>query len=137
MEKILEKIWRLVKSQLNRIISNGNRNLFVDQYFWTLSVTVVVVFLISLMLPRGKSYKYGDLKEKEVYVGEEIIAPFTFAINKTEDELKRDRQRAEDEVLPVFTKIDSLSDEQLTILKALFDSLKIIREKGLNPTLQV
>ncbi len=84
------------------------------------------------MLPRGKSYKYGDLKEKEVYVGDEIIAPFTFAINKTEEELKRDRQRAENEVLPVFTRNDTLCDRHLVLLSAFFDSLKMIREKSSN-----
>ncbi len=134
MKRILEKIQRTVKLQLNRIKFNGNRNTFLGKYLWTLSIAVLVIFLISLMLPRGKSYKYGDLKEKEVYVGDEIIAPFTFAINKTEDELKKDRQRAEDEVLPVFTRNDTLCDRQLVLLTAFLDSLKIIRERPQNAT---
>ena len=89
------------------------------------------------MLPKGRSYKYGDLKENQVYVGEEIIAPFTFAINKTEEELKRDRQRAEDGVLPAFTKNDSLSDDQLASLNALFDSLATVSDKGSTTSIQV
>ncbi len=132
MEKIFKKVLQSLKSRVSRKKSNGNKNLLLHQHFWTISVTLMVVFLISLMLPRGKSYKYGDLKEKEVYVGDEIIAPFTFAINKTEEELKRDRQRAENEVLPVFTRNDTLCDRHLVLLSAFFDSLKMIREKSSN-----
>ncbi len=137
VENILEKISQIIKVQLNKIKSNGVRNSFLDQYFWTIAIAVLVVVLISMLLPRGKSYKYGDLKEKEVYIGDEIIAPFTFAINKTEDELKKDRQRAEDEVLPVFTRDDTLRDQQLQFLTAFFDSLKIIREETPNATLLI
>jgi putative nucleotidyltransferase with HDIG domain len=132
VEKIFKKVLQLLKSRVSRKKSNGNKNLLLHQHFWTISVTLMVVFLISLMLPRGKSYKYGDLKEKEVYVGDEIIAPFTFAINKTEEELKRDRQRAENEVLSVFTRNDTLCDRHLVLLSAFFDSLKMIREKSSN-----
>jgi len=124
----------LLKVPTDRKKSNGNKNSFLDQYIWAITITVIVVFLISLMLPRGKSYKYTDLRENEVYTGEEILAPFTFAINKTEKELKEDRQRAEDEVLPVFTRNDTLGDRHLALLNAFFDSLKIIREKTFNTT---
>lgn len=137
MKKVFEKILRLIKSQLSRKKSDGNKSLFLNQHFWTISVTFMVIFLISLMLPKGKSYKYGDLKEKEVYVGDEIIAPFTFAINKTEDELKKDRQRAENEVLPVFTRNDTLCDRQLALLSTIFDSLQIIREKSSTSSLLI
>ncbi|MFX0141828.1 MAG: hypothetical protein ACFFDN_49785, partial [Candidatus Hodarchaeota archaeon] len=117
--------------------NNGNKKSFLDQYIWTISVAFIVIFLISLMLPRGKSYKYTDLKEKEVYVGDEIIAPFTFAINKTDDEYKRDLQRAEEEVLSVFTKNDTMCDHQLGLIRDFFDSLRIIRERALNNTFQI
>lgn len=112
--------------------NNGNKNLFIDQYGWTISIGIILIFIIALMLPRGKSYQYTDLKEKEVYVGEEIIAPFTFAINKTEDEYKRDLQRAEDGVLPVFIKNDTIRDYQLDLLRAFFDSTQIIRGEKTN-----
>ena len=137
MKKILDKIKELITIPSNRKKSNRDKNTFLDRYLWSILIALIVVFLVSLMLPRGKSYKYGDLKENKVYLGEEIIAPFTFAINKTEDDLKRDRQRAEDEVLPVFMKNDTLCDHQLRLINALFDSLKLIREKVLSNTFQV
>ncbi len=137
MNRYFGKIRELLKSLLNRKKSNNAKGSFLDRYIWSITIALTVIFLITLMLPKGKSYKYGDLKENQVYVGEEIIAPFTFAINKSEDELKRDRQRAEDEVLPVFSRKDSLSHEQLTLLNVFFDSLRIMPEKGLNSPLQV
>jgi len=137
VKKILDKIKELITIPSNRKKSNRDKNTFLDRYLWSILIALIVVFLVSLMLPRGKSYKYGDLKENKVYLGEEIIAPFTFAINKTEDDLKRDRQRAEDEVLPVFMKNDTLCDHQLRLINALFDSLKLIREKVLSNTFQV
>lgn len=137
MNKYIAKLKDILNFNSNKRKTNGNKTSFLDRYIWTFSIGILMVFLISLMLPRGRSYKYGDLKEKEVYVGDEIIAPFTFAINKTEDELKRDRQRAEDEVLPVFIKNDTLCDHQLVLLNTYFDSLKILREKTPNYNLQI
>lgn len=137
MNKYFRKISGFLKSISNRKKANDVKSSFLDRYFWSIAIALIVVFLISIMLPKGRSYKYGDLKENQVYVGEEIIAPFTFAINKTEEELKRDRQRAEDEVLPVFAKKDSLSDAQLILLNTFFDSLTIARKSESNKTFQV
>ncbi len=132
MLKYWDRIARLAKQRLRPSKANNGNSRYFEKYFKTLAVAVIVVFAISLMLPRGKSYKYGDLKEKEVYLGEEIIAPFTFAINKTEEELKRDRQRAEEQVLPVFNQNDTLCKNNQQQLSMFFDSLKVIREKSSN-----
>lgn len=110
--------------------TNGHKKSIFDQYWGTAAIAVVMIFIITLMLPRGKSYKYTDLKEKEVYLGEEIIAPFTFAINKTEEEYKKDLQRAEDEVLPIFSKKDSIGDAQLTLMEAFFDSIEQLKNRN-------
>ena len=78
------------------------------------------------MLPRGRSYKYTDLKVGEVYVGDEIIAPFKFAINKTDEQYKNDIKRAEEEVLTVFFRSDSVCEKQLEKIEIFFDSLSSI-----------
>lgn len=137
MENFWRKLQELLKLSSNRKKSNGNKNRILDQYILPISVAVIVIFLISLMLPRGKSYKYTDLKENEVYVGEKIIAPFTFAINKTDEEYKKDLQRAEQEVLPVFTRDETVCDRQLADIRAFFDSLKTTRKAAIRTTFQV
>ena len=137
MKNIFSKIKKFFNRSSNGKKSNGNKNSILDQYLWSILIGFILVFLISLMLPRGKSYKYTDLKENEVYTGEEILAPFTFAINKTEKQLKEDRQKAENEVLPVFVKNDTLCDSQLDLLSAFFDSIQLIRKEKLNQTNRV
>ncbi|MDZ7263441.1 MAG: HDIG domain-containing protein [candidate division KSB1 bacterium] len=99
-------------------------------YFGPIVIGLILVVIISLMLPRGKSYQFGDLKEKEVYVGEEIIAPFTFAINKTPEEYKRDLLQAEKAVLPVFNRSDSIAQSYLNAMRTFFDSLETIKSRN-------
>ena len=108
--------------------NNGHHKPFVQKYFWSILVLLSLIFIISLMLPRGRSYKYTDLKEGEVYVGDEIIAPFNFAINKTDAEYSNDLRRVEDEVLSVFVRSDSICDYQLQRINAFFDSLESIND---------
>lgn len=108
----------------------GPYGIFRSPYLGPVTMALILVVLISLMLPRGKSYQFADLKEKEVYVGEEIIAPFTFAINKTPEEYKRDLLQAEKAVLPVFTRNDSISNYQLMAIRAFWDSLEAIKSNN-------
>ena len=115
-------------------VNNGTKESFLDRNIWPIFILILLIFLITLMLPRGKSYKYSDLREGEVYVGDEIIAPFTFAINKSEDEYKRDLKRAEDEVLPVFTRSDSICNQQSALISSFFDSLRVLKNRDLQPT---
>lgn len=139
MAPVKKTIKDLIKKTINHKktkANNGNRQTVLDRYLWTISITIAVIFIISLMLPKGKSYKYTDLKEKEVYLGEEIIAPFTFAINKTEEEYKKDLLRAEDEALPVFSKKDSICDHQLSLIEAFFDSVEQIKGRSAKLSIQ-
>ncbi len=108
----------------------GPYGIFRSPYFGPVTMALILVVFISLMLPRGKSYQFADLKEKEVYVGEEIIAPFTFAINKTPEEYKRDLLQAEKAVLPVFNRNDSISNYQLMAMRAFWDSLEAIKSSN-------
>jgi len=117
--------------------NNGDQRTYLARYFWSIVVLISLIFLISLMLPRGKSYKYTDLKEGEVYVGEEIIAPFTFAINKTENEYKRDLKRAQDEVFSVFVRSDSICEYHLEKIKTFFDSLEAIASHKTQSVLKI
>ena len=119
-----KKFEKKPKAKMNG--NNGKQKPFVQKYFWSLLVLFSLILIITLMLPRGRSYKYTDLKEGEVYVGDEIIAPFNFAINKTTAEYNDDLKRAEEEVLSVFVKNDSICTFQTQKIDAFFDSLKSI-----------
>jgi len=129
VKSIFDKMLKIFKRESKPKLKNGNSNnekAAKTNNLWLISIFLILVILTTLMLPHNKSYKYTSLKEGEVYIGEEIIAPFNFAINKSDDEYKNDLRRAEDEVFQVFTRSDSISRYQLTLLKTLFDSLLLI-----------
>ena len=124
--KLRQLFKREFKTKIKKNGNNGKSKNLTNHYIWSFAILIIVILLISLMLPRGRSYKYTDLKEGEVYVGEEIIAPFTFAINKTDEEYKNDLRRVEDEVLEVFNKEDSITAYQLKRINSFFDSLRSV-----------
>jgi len=92
-------------------------------YIFEVVLLIVVIFLISLMFPRGKSYQFSGLKEGEIYIGDKIIAPFTFAINKTEEDYRKDVREAKSNVLTVFVKNDSICESQQQKLMLFFNQL--------------
>ena len=93
-------------------------------------MAVVLTIIMAFMFPSGKSYRFGGLKVNEIYVGEKIIAPFTFAINKTDDEYERDKQLAKEEILPVFMRSDSICENQRVRLKRFFSEIDTIVNRG-------
>lgn len=129
MKSIVQFFKMISKKESKNKIKNGNNGKnkkLIDQYVWSAVIFVLVIVLITIMLPTGKSYKYASLKEGEVYVGEEIIAPFTFAINKSSDEYRNDVRRAEEKVLEVFVKNDSIRRYQTKLTEIFFDSLSAL-----------
>ena len=63
----------------------------------------VLVTAIVLMLPEERPFEYSNLTVNSIAT-EEIIAPFKFAIQKTERELKRERDQAREAVPPVYDR---------------------------------
>jgi len=107
---------------------------FFNVYLFEIILAFIVICAISLMFPRGKSYQFSGLKEGEIYVGDKIIAPFTFAINKSEEEYNKDIKKAREEILPVFVKDDSVCEVQHFKLNVFFHNAeKIVDENVDNP----
>jgi len=79
-------------------------------------IAVAFVLVGMFFFPTGKSYQFADLREGEIYEGEQIIAPFTFSIDKTPDEYERDKRAARESVPPVFVRVDSVEARQLQAL---------------------
>jgi hypothetical protein len=86
------------------------------QHGWQLLIAAAFVSLCVLLFPTGQSFQFADLREGEVYEGEEIIAPFTFSIDKTPEEYNRDTRLARESVYPVFVRNDSLAALQMRAL---------------------
>lgn len=89
-------------------------------------IAVLSLIAIVAMFPRGKSYQFADLKEGEIYIGEKIVAPFTFSINKTPEEYAQDTTAAKRAVAPVFVRVDSITEVNVKAIASLLDSTETI-----------
>ncbi len=98
--------------------SSGRLLGFWRRHRWQLLIAAAFVLVGVLLFPAGKSFQFADLREGEVYEGEQIIAPFTFSIDKTPEEYNRDVRQAREGVYPVFVRNDSTAAQQLRALAA-------------------
>lgn len=86
--------------------------------------------VIALLFPGEKSFQFTDLREGRVYIGPEIIASFTFPVNKSHDEYAADLQRARAEVTPVFTRDDEAAEQQLERFNLLVQRAGMVLRSG-------
>jgi len=98
---------------------------------------ILLIMFIVLLFPRGKSYEFGDLKEGDVYIGDEVIAPFTFPINKSEEDYNRDIEEAKKRIYPVFVRNDSIAEYKISLLKNFFLALKDIRDTSKTESVEI
>ena len=102
---------------------------WIERYWPDILITFALVLVITFMFPRGKSYQFADLKEGRVYIGPEIIAPFTFSVNKSEEEYAEDVRKARESVARVFRKYHEISEKQLSELNSFLDQLTALLQK--------
>lgn len=86
---------------------------------------IVILVLTALMFPRSEAVEY-NYQVNEI-TNEPIIAPFTFPVLKSDQELEEDRREARQEVPFVFRRQPAVVDTQLTELSNFFADLEQIR----------
>lgn len=94
-------------------------------------VAAAVILAVSLMFPGASSMDTFNLREGDVYIGEQIIAPFTFAINKSAQEYAQDVEAAKRRVPPVFVRHAGITQQLLTRLDSFLDQLHAAWSKTL------
>ncbi|MFQ5636608.1 MAG: HD family phosphohydrolase [bacterium] len=103
-----------------------------DHRFWRYLPQALMglgfVIMTTLMFPQSQSVQFSHLNEGDVYIGEEIIAPFKFLINKSDEEYERDKTNAMEKIPWVYNYVDSVSHSSLERLKKFFQSIDAIRE---------
>ena len=72
----------------------------------------VAIFLVVLLLPKEAKFKYEFQKNKP-WVHQDLLAPFDFAINKTEDELLAEKAKIQENQLFYFSN-DTLIKQRVT-----------------------
>ena len=95
----------------------------------------ILILAIVWLLPSERPFEYRNLTVGSI-AREEIIAPFTFPILKTEDELKAERRKAWLSVPRVFDYRPGVLNKQLILLKLFFTELKdFFRKAGIADTI--
>lgn len=104
--------FKSVFKNINKLVVNkDNRSLFIK-----FGYLFILIIFIPLLFPSGRSFKYTDLKVGTV-VTKKVIAPFTFSVLKTDEELAKDRAAAISDVAWYFTYNDSIGLRETTRLK--------------------
>jgi len=88
-------------------------------------ILLVVIALLAALFPYAKRVSSLNLPQPGSVSGETVIAPFTFDIKKPTDVLKKERQRARDQVLLVV-------DYDTSVVELVRDSLQVIKHYVLN-----
>src|SRR6188508_611110 len=91
------------------ILTLSNKHQVFLRYLLVLNTIVLIVF----MLPRETQFNY-TFKVGKPWVYENIIAPFDFAINKSEEEINKEKNERVKAIHP-FYRINSLSEDQKII----------------------
>ena len=91
------------------------------QYFIILGLILIIAFLF----PQGKTLRYSY--QLNDIAREPIIAPFTFAILKTQDRLKSDLDEQLKSVPFVFNRQDKIVTEQFQKVSEFFAMITEIR----------
>ncbi|MCI0515768.1 HDIG domain-containing protein [candidate division KSB1 bacterium] len=90
--------------------------------------------LMLSILPRARSFQFSDLRVGDVYIGEEVIAPFDFPINKPAAQLKHDIEAVKTRVYSVFTRNDSIANAQSATLENFLQTIYQLRDSNLEMT---
>lgn len=94
---------------------------------WAIGGGLLIV--LCFFFPRGQSYQFADLKEGSVS-SRRIVAPFSFEILKTADELQRDRELAVQKVYPLFTRDERAFDQTRNKINGFFNDVIRYRQEA-------
>ncbi len=106
----------------------------LDNFLLKSFYAVVLIGMIVLLLPSERPFEYSNLTIGSISP-EEIIAPFKFAIQKTPEELEKERQAARASVPPLFDKQPDIANiQEITLNKFFSDIDKFFETVSLNAT---
>ncbi|MDP8237908.1 MAG: HDIG domain-containing protein [Candidatus Hatepunaea meridiana] len=87
------------------IESSSKSQMRIHWWHWVIGAGLII--LLTYLSPRGKSLEFANLTEGSISQ-RKTIAPFDFEILKSLDELKKERQDAAGNILPVLATVDSV-----------------------------
>ena len=102
---------------------------------------ILTIIVITLMFPEGESLEY-EISEGVIWLHDDLIAPFSFPIKKSDEIYKSELRDAEDKVFPIFLNltevpgraVDSIKSYGNFLIQTLDQSAEIDTAPVLNPT---
>jgi len=109
--------------------------------FTKLVMGFVMIILIVFMFPRGESIEF-EVSEGSIWLYDDLIAPFSFPIKKSEEVYRAEVEAAKKSVYPVFIdesankqkSIESLTSYNSYLIKVLDESIESQSSTINNPT---
>ncbi|WP_374165061.1 HD family phosphohydrolase [Arcticibacter sp. MXS-1] len=81
---------------------------------------VVCVFLVTLSLPKHARFKY-EYEKGKVWMNKDLVSPYSFAIEKTFDEIERDKAEIYKSLFPVYQNNTEVAENEVQAFSADFD----------------
>jgi len=109
--------------------------------FTKLIMGFVTIILIVFMFPKGESIEF-EVSDGSIWLYDDLIAPFSFPIKKSEEVYRAEVEAAKKSVYPVFLyesvnkqkSIESLTNYNSYLIKVLDESIESESSSILNPT---
>lgn len=81
----------------------------------------VSVLIITLILPKQPRFKY-EFEKGNVWLHEDLISPYNFAIRKNVEEIKKDKEGILKAVLPVYELDEKVFEGQVSLFQNNFEA---------------
>ncbi|GBD87024.1 hypothetical protein BMS3Abin03_00950 [bacterium BMS3Abin03] len=101
------------------------------QLLYKFLIGFVTVMLIVLMFPKGESIE-SEVTEGAIWLNDDLIAPFSFPIIKSDDIYNRELKAAEESVYPVFLNKSDFAAKSIDSLRSYSNYLVEILDKDLH-----
>lgn len=117
---------------MNEIINNWYRN---HALFYKVLLFISTTFLIVYLFPKSGKFKY-DFDKGKPWQSENLLAPFDFAIKKSDEEIKKERDQINKNSIVYFTIDTDLEDDVFenfdTKFKTVFEDIEVDKRKLFN-----
>ncbi len=78
---------------------------------------VISIIVITFMFPKGESLEY-EISEGTIWLYDDLIAPFSFPIKKSEEIYKAEIREAEGKVFPIFLNLTEIPGKAVDSIKS-------------------
>src|SRR5690606_16452383 len=84
-----------------------------SSYLFKYGMILASIILIALLLPKQARFRY-EYEKGKVWMHEDLVSPYNFAVLKTQAELDKDREHVLKSVYPVYNHNTQVAEQELT-----------------------